>query len=85
MAGAKMLAAALLMTGAAMAVHGFLLHVEWPMSLPEFCRQLIAIVGAMSVGVLTYGLSAALFRCRELSEFRDALRRRRKNLVANKS
>jgi len=76
-AGARMLAAALLMAATAVAAHGFLLQATWPANLPGFSRQLIAVMGAMGVGVLTYGLAAALFRCHELSEFWNAIRQRR--------
>jgi putative peptidoglycan lipid II flippase len=77
-AGARMLAASLLMAAAAVAAHQGLLSVEWPARLSAFVQQLIAVAGALGTGMLSYVLLAFLFRCPELSEFQDALRRRRK-------
>ncbi len=76
-AGGRMLAAALLMAAAALAAHGFLRQTAWTANQSGFLRQLLAVAGAMLAGGAVYGLTAVLLRCRELTEFRDALRRRR--------
>ena len=77
MAGAKMLAAALFMALVALATHHALQQAAWLTSWPGLAQKLLAVLGAMAAAALTYGLTAAVLHCGELSEFWNAFRRRR--------
>jgi putative peptidoglycan lipid II flippase len=77
LAGARILAAALIMAAAAVAAYHGLLRVAWLFHLSSVWQQLIAVLGALAGGMFVYWLAAIAFRCRELPELLAAIRLRK--------